>query len=46
MGLFDGFVDPQQFDSGGGLLGRLLALSQFQGKFQPDADPGQDAPAG
>ena len=33
MGLFDGYVDPEQFDSGGGLLGRLLALPQFQGPY-------------
>jgi hypothetical protein len=41
MGLFDGYVDPQQFNGGGGLLGRLLALQQFQGQYQPDADSGQ-----
>ena len=46
MGLFDGFVDPQQFNSGGGLLGRLLALQQFQGQYQPDAgfDQASSAP--
>lgn len=38
MGLFDGYDDPQQFNSGGGLLSRLLALRQFQGQYQPDAD--------
>jgi hypothetical protein len=38
MGLFDGYVDPQQFGSGGGLLGRLLALPQMQGVNQPDVD--------
>jgi hypothetical protein len=36
MGLFDGYVDPEQFNSGGGLLGRLLALQQFQRQSQPD----------
>jgi hypothetical protein len=41
MGLFDGYVDPQQFNSGGGLLGRMLALQQFQGQYQTDADSGQ-----
>jgi hypothetical protein len=35
MGLFEGLADPEQFESGGGLLGRLLALHQFQGQFQP-----------
>jgi hypothetical protein len=40
MGLFDGFVDPQQFKSGGGLLGRLLAMPQMQGVYQPDGDVG------
>ena len=29
MGLFDGYVDPEQFNSGGGLLGRLLALQRL-----------------
>jgi hypothetical protein len=38
MGLFDEFVDPQQFNSGGGLPGRLLAMPQMQGVYQPDAD--------
>lgn len=38
MGLFDGFVDPQQFSSGGGLLGRLLALPQMQGIYRSDTD--------
>jgi hypothetical protein len=37
MGLFDDYVDPQQFNSGGGLLGRLLALQQLQGQYQPEA---------
>lgn len=41
MGLFDGYVDPEQFNSGGGLLGRLLALQQFQGQYQPGADSSQ-----
>ena len=26
MGLFDGYVDPQTFADGGGMLGRLLSL--------------------
>jgi hypothetical protein len=37
MGLFDGYFDPQQFGEGGGLLGRLLALQQQQGQYQPGA---------
>lgn len=37
MGLFDGYVDPQQFARGGGLLGRLLALQRFQDQDQPSA---------
>jgi hypothetical protein len=37
MGLLDGYFDPQQFGEGGGLLGRLLALQQSQGLYQPDA---------
>jgi hypothetical protein len=36
MGLFDGYFDPQQFGEGGGLLGRLVALQQQQGQYQPD----------
>lgn len=40
MALFDGYFDPQQFNSGGGLLGRLLALPQMQGVYQPDDDAG------
>ncbi|WJR76458.1 hypothetical protein [Bradyrhizobium sp. NP1] len=35
MGLFDDYFDPQQFGEGGGLLGRLLALQQQQGQYQP-----------
>jgi hypothetical protein len=38
MGLFDGYFDPDQFGNGGGLLGRLLALQQQQGPYQPGAD--------
>jgi hypothetical protein len=38
MGLFDGYFDPQQFGNGGGLLGRLLALQQSQGLYQPGAN--------
>jgi hypothetical protein len=41
MGLFDGYFDPQQFGEGGGLLGRLLALQQSQGLYQPGANPDQ-----
>jgi hypothetical protein len=37
MGLFDGYFDPEQFGEGGGLLGRLLALQQQQGQYQPSA---------
>src|SRR5260221_12262974 len=36
MGLFDDYFDPQQFEAGGGLLGRLLSLQQQQqGQYQP-----------
>jgi hypothetical protein len=35
MGLFDGYFDPEQFGEGGGLLGRLLALQQRQGTYNP-----------
>jgi len=35
MGLFDGYFDPEQFGEGGGLLGRLIALQQQQGLYQP-----------
>ncbi len=38
MGLFDGYIDPEQFGNGGGLLGRLLALQQFQGQYQPGSE--------
>ena len=38
MGLLDGYFDPQQFGEGGGLLGRLLALQQSQGLYQPGAN--------
>ena len=41
MGLLDGYFDPQQFGEGGGLLGRLLALQQSQGLYQPGANPDQ-----
>ena len=43
MGLFDDYVDLQQFDSGGGLLGRLLALKHSQNQDQP-AQPQSFAP--
>jgi hypothetical protein len=45
MGLFDGQVDPEQFNGGGGLLGRLLALQQFQGQYQPGTGFNDDASA-
>ena len=35
MGLFDGYLDPQQFQDSGGLLGRLLFLQQQQGQDRP-----------
>jgi hypothetical protein len=35
MGLFDGYFDQDQFQDGGGLLGRLLSLQQEQGQYQP-----------
>ena len=44
MGLLDGYFDPERFGNGGGLLGRLLALQQQQGHYQPSADLDQ-APA-
>jgi hypothetical protein len=34
MGLFDDYFDPEQFEAGGGLFGRLLSL-------RPDLDPSQ-----
>jgi hypothetical protein len=37
MGLFDGYFDQDQFQDGGGLLGRLLSLQQRQGQYQPGA---------
>jgi hypothetical protein len=42
MGLFGGYFDPQRFGEGGGLPGRLLALQQQQGLYQPGA--GLDQP--
>src|ERR1700756_607194 len=38
MALLDDYFDPEQFQAGGGLLGRLLSLPQMHGLFQPDAD--------
>ena len=38
MSLFEGYFDPEQFQAGGGLLGRLLSLPQMQGLYQPGAD--------
>jgi hypothetical protein len=35
MGLFDSYFDPQQFEAGGGLVGRMLSLQQQQGQYQP-----------
>jgi hypothetical protein len=35
MGLFDGYFDQDQFQDGGGLLGRLLSLQQQQDQYQP-----------
>ena len=37
MGLFDGYVDPEQFRDSGGLLGRLLSLQHLQDQYQPGA---------
>jgi len=34
MGLFDGYVDPEQFRDSGGLLGRLLSLQHLQDQYQ------------
>src|SRR5229473_864170 len=45
MGLFDSYFDPQQFQDGGGLLGRLLSLRQQQGQYQPDAGFDPQIPA-
>jgi hypothetical protein len=44
MGLFDGYFDPQQFGEGGGLLGRLLALQQQQGLYNPGAGVDEKPP--
>jgi hypothetical protein len=48
MGLFDGYLDPGQFQASGGLLGRLLSLPQMQGLYQPsmDSDPQVSADKG
>ena len=45
MGLFDSYFDPQQFQDGGGLLGRLLSLRQQQDQYQPEAGFDQRIPA-
>jgi hypothetical protein len=37
MGLFDGYLNPEDFRDSGGLLGRLLSLQQQQGQYQPGA---------
>jgi hypothetical protein len=44
MGLFDGYFDQDQFQDGGGLLGRLLSLQQQQGQYQPGTGFDQVAP--
>src|SRR6478735_8497130 len=44
MALFDSYFDPQQFQDGGGLLGRLLSLRQQQDQYQPDAGFDQRIP--
>jgi hypothetical protein len=35
MGFFDGLFEPQQFEIGGGLAGRLEALQREQAGYQP-----------
>lgn len=35
MSLFDGYIEPEQFEAGGGLLGRLMSLQQTQRQYQP-----------
>jgi hypothetical protein len=35
MGLLDSYFDPEQFEAGGGLIGRLLSLQQMQGQYLP-----------
>jgi hypothetical protein len=45
MGLLDGYLDPEEFRDGGGLLGRLLSLQQQQGQYQPDSGFAQPLPA-
>jgi hypothetical protein len=45
MGLFDSYFDPQQFQDGGGLLGRLLSLRQQQNQYQPEAGSDQRIPS-
>ena len=40
MGLFDSYLDPDQFQDSGGLLGRLLSLQP-----QQDVQPGAQSPA-
>lgn len=37
MGLLDSYFDPEQFEGGGGLIGRLLSLQQMQGQYRPSA---------
>ncbi len=44
MGLFDGYYDPDQFETSGGLLGRLLSPQRLQG-MPPDIEPSASSPA-
>jgi hypothetical protein len=37
MGLLDSYFDPEQFEAGGGLIGRLLSLQGMQGQYLPSA---------
>jgi hypothetical protein len=45
MGLLDGYLDPEQFQASGGLLGRLLSLPEMQGLYQPSPDDLDQAPS-
>jgi hypothetical protein len=45
MGLFDGYFDPEQFNAGGGLLGRLVFLQRQQGRpYEQYPDPRTSVP--
>ena len=35
MSIFDDYTDPNQFEAGGGLLGRLISLQRQQAQYQP-----------